>query len=202
VTSGLRRGGRPEEAQGTLYRCGPAARWLPRVLAATWLLAGLVVAMGLGSAQHLPFARGVQWIVIAAGGVFGAWTLRSGRETAVRVTVTPSQVLFAYGARESGVAFDDIERFAAELPLAGSRHLFPATVLRDRFGGEWRLPAVLADGAQAVREIVERSGRDDLRTWMDALRLERRMRRERQIVGIGYAAAAALLLAALAFWFR
>jgi hypothetical protein len=112
----------------------------------------------------------------------------------------PTQVLFAYGARENGVAFDDIERFAADLPLSGSRYLFPATVLRDRFGGEWRLPAVLACGARAVREIVERSGRDDLRTWMETLRLERRMGWERKIVGVGYAAAATVLLAALAFW--
>lgn len=196
------RGGASGDDTGPLFRCSAGARWLPRVLAAASLASGLLAAQRLDLARELPFARGVQVVVMGAGALLAVWLLRAGAESRLALTIGARRLLFAYGARTVGLEYEQIERLDYEAPFGMSRQLFPAVVLRDRDGRDWRVPVVLTEGGRALHELLERAGRDDLVEWAATLRLGARMGRGAIVVATGYALAAALLLAAAYFYLR
>lgn len=192
----------PRETERRRWAAGPAARWLPRALAASLLTAGLLAAFRFDEHGNLPFARGIQGVIVVAGAALGLWVLRAGAESRVVAVLEPRRLLLEHGGHVAGVEFHEMRRLEFEWPLAASRRLWPATVVVDRFGRSWRLPAVLRHGDALIAELLRRSARDDLRTWAETLRVERRMRLGPWIVVLGYGLAGSTLLAALVFYGR
>jgi hypothetical protein len=196
------RSGATNGAGGTSYRCGAAARWLPMALAAGALATGFLAGERLVRAQGLAFGGGIRWVVVGAGAALALWVLKAGSEARLILTVDAQGLHFKYGRQGAGLAFEAIDRLDWEPPLARSRMLFPALLLRDRYGRDWRLPVVLEAGPAALRALLDRSAREDLATWAETLALERRMGQSPLVVAAGYALAALMPLAAAVFYFR
>jgi len=184
-----------------VFTCGVAARWLPRVLAGAILAAAMLAALRFAPYRALAMARIVQGAVCVTGLAAAAWILRSASAESRSVIALDDEGLFlAQGRRNQRLEFERIERFEFDWPLGPSRRLWPATVLVDREGRVWRIPAVVDDGAALIDELLERTRRDDLREWATCLNLARRMGHARWIVGAGYGTAAAFVVAAVAFY--
>ena len=73
-------------------------------------------------------------------------------------------------------------------------------MLRDRFGQPWRVSAFLDHGDRFLEQLLERTDRSDLRAWAETLNLGARLGRSRRRVIIGYAAAAAFLVAGVVYY--
>jgi len=183
-----------------LYACGPAARWLPRVVAAAILIGAMLVAYRFDLHRSLTFTRSLQGLLVVLGAAIGLWIVRSGAELRLRVGIVREGVRFDYGKGAVTLAYDDVQRFDFEPPLSSSRRLWPTTVLLDDRGRAWRLPALLRDGDLLIRELVSVSGREDLATWAESLNLARRMGRSATLVAAGYVLAGAVVAAAFAFY--
>jgi hypothetical protein len=179
------------------YRCGLAARWLPRTLAASVLVAGLLVAGRVDTDLGVPGARTLRGLLAVGAAVAALWILRKGGEVRLRVTAGAEGLAFERRKQSLSLAFDDIDGIRYEAPFGPSRFWLPAAVLVDRHGREWRLSALLRSGGRLVDEIVERSGREGLGTWATEHRVVKRMSRATFHVRVGYAVALAILLAAV-----
>jgi hypothetical protein len=184
------------------HRCGVAARWLPRTLAASVLIATLLVSARIESWRAVPGVQSFRLLLVLAAAVLALWIVRKGGEVRMRIGVRGEEVAFAVGSRQAVLRLDDVEGLRFEPPLAATRHWLPAAVLLDREARYWRLPAVLEHGDQLVRELLEASGREDLRTWDEVYSLRRRMGRPGRTVALGYTLAGALILAAGIFYLR
>lgn len=188
--------------QPSFYRCGLAARWLPRVLAAAVLVAAVLAAYGFDQHDVLSASKYLRNLVAVLGGVVALWIVRKGGEVRTAFAVGIEELLIRHGAREYSLRIEDIDRLAYETPFAQSRTWLSALVLRDRFGQAWRVPAFLSEGDRFVDELLARTGRSDLRAWADTLRLSEIMARTGRRVLIGYAASAAILGTGLIYHFR
>ncbi len=182
----------------TRYRCGTAARWLPRALAGSVLAVALMVAYDVdpeGQAWGSGVFRG---LLGAAGGIAALWIVRRGGELRGAVRPGRDAVAFERGRGEAEVGYRELVELDWSPPLGPSRSWLPALLLVERSGRAWRVPGLLRDGERLLAEILERAGRDDLRAWAEARALERRMAGAGRRVAAGYAVAAALaVLAAL-----
>lgn len=185
-----------------VYRCSVAARWLPRALAAAVLVGAFLSAYRFDPDGVLPASRYLKVVVVAFGGALAMWVLRKGSEVRTVVSLKADELTFGYGAREFSLRIDDLDRFEFETPFAQSRTWLAALVLRDRFGQQWRVPAMLDRGDELVAELIGLSARNDLQAWAETLGLERRMGRFRSRVILGYVAAAAILLLGVIYHFH
>jgi hypothetical protein len=190
------------EASEASYACGTAARWLPRVVAGSLLTAGLLAVGRLGMQPGVPGARTFRMLLVMATALAALWIVRKGGEVRIRVHVAAAQIRFELGRRGASLSFEDIEGVRYEAPFGPSRFWLPATVLVGRDGRGWRLSALLDSGGRLVDEIVERSGREDIAAWVDALGIRERMGRARQRVRVGYAIAAGIVLVAALYALR
>lgn len=181
------------------YRCGAAARWLPRVSAAAVLLAGLLASFRFQAWDSNPGGSPLRMFLVVVVGAMALWILRSAAEVRIRVDLDDQRLQLSYGSQSSGITLQQIERFEFDHPMTASRRLLPATVVVDDKGRAWRLPVVLDSGAELIEAIIERTGREDLEAWADSLSLRQRMNRSSLVTGIGYACVALIL--AGAFWF-
>lgn len=195
--NGAREAGAPE-----VFRCSAAARWLPRALAGATLSTSLFMMFRIEHQDALGVFQALRVIVVLLGAALALWLLRRGAELRVRVTLEAARLRLAYGARSAALDFESIGRLEYETPFAASRSWIPATILLDRQGRPWRLPALLSRGDGLIAELLQRSGRNDLAAWVDALNLSRRMGRASRLVGAGYLVAAAILAVGLVFYFR
>lgn len=184
------------------FRCGAAARWLPRTLAAAMLVSAMLVAYRFDPHRSMTFAREIQALVVVVGAALGLWIARTGSELRLTVRAERERLELSYGRQASTVRFDDIERLAFEAPLGAARRLWPATLLIDRAGREWRLPALLRDGDRLIEALVANSGRDDLAAWVDSLKLRQRMAHSGALTATGYGLAVLAVAAALLFYLR
>jgi hypothetical protein len=182
------------------FRCGPWARWLPRVLA------GAVLTAALLAAQRIEHGGGVglqaPLLVTVAGAILALWVLRQGSEVRIEVEIDDERLLFVRGAHRSELGFPAIESLTWAPSFSLSRTWVPGCVLLDDAGRHWRLSALLRRGDELVREIVRRAEREDLATWAEERALERHMGRTTLFVALGYSGAAAILAVALAFYWR
>ena len=137
-------------------------------------------------------------ILLAA--ILAVWILRQGSEVRLRIEVDDRDLVFESGAQQCTLRLVDVEALRYDAPFGVSRSWLPATVLIDRGGREWRLPALLEAGDQLVEEILQRSGKQNLETWAEALRIRSRMSRGGSRVRLGYATAAAILGAGLLYY--
>jgi hypothetical protein len=182
------------------FRCSTAARWLPRVLAAAVLVGAFFAAYRFDPGSVLSASRYLKAAVVVLGGMLGLWIMRKGGEVRTELRLSAEELTFVQGAREFSLRVEDVDRFEYETPFAQSRTWLSALVLRDRFGQQWRISALLAEGDSFVAELLERSGRSDLQAWSETLGLQRRMGRAGARVALGYAVAAAILLAGVGYY--
>ena len=186
----------PEEVTGPSFRCGQAARGLPRVLGAATLVAALVAAYQL-PATRLVKASHARECVAAIGVLAAVWFVRTGRELHTVVTVGQGSMQLAMGTRRRRVSLESIESMVFRPPFADGRRWVPALVLADERGDAWRVPALLEGGAELVGELLTHAGRSDLRAWAQARKIEDRMSRAGQWVVVGYGVALAIVAAAV-----
>jgi hypothetical protein len=190
------------EDEGPLWRCGPAARWLPRSLAASILVSALLaadrIAPQIGRSGWSVFGPAL----VLLGGLLALGIVRQGGEIRRTVTLAGDTVVFRDRSRRFELPLDRVEALSWEPSFAVRRNWIPALALIDRDGSRWRIPAFVADGGRLIAELVQRSGRNDLEAWADALQLERRMSRPGRRLLIGYVSAAAVLAVGLLFYLR
>lgn len=182
------------------FRCGLAARWLPRVLAAAVLVAAVLAAFRVDPAEVLTASRYLRRGVALFGALAALWIVKKGAEVRTAVGIRGDQLVFRVGARSYELLIRDLERLEYETPFAVTRTWLPALVLRDRFGQPWRVSALISDGGTLIAELLRRTGRSDLATWSETLRLPRKMGQAGVRVAIGYAAAATIVAVGVAYY--
>jgi hypothetical protein len=182
-----------------VYRCGAAARWLPRVLGGAVLVTAMLVALRLLPASGVPGAREFRAGLVVLAAVVALWVVRKGGEARIEVGVGPNGLFLFRGPHRSDLAYDEIDGLRYDAPFGASKSWVPATVLTDRRGATWRLSGFLDRGERLIEDLLELSGRDDLRAWADALQIPRRMAGSSRRVGLGYGFAALVLLTGAIF---
>lgn len=188
--------GPPSDASRT-WRCGVAARWLPRALGGAALALGTAVALSIAPEAAGPFARRARLALALAGAGVALWLVRKGAEVRRSVRLEGHGVVLEQPGASAELAFADIENLRYEPPFAASRAAWlPALVLVDGQGRRWRIPALVERGEELVERLVEAAGRADLAAWATALELGRRMARVRLRLAVGYAISAACVVAA------
>ena len=146
-------------------------------------------------------SRGFRTAVIVLAAILAGWILRRGSEVRLRIEVkNDRELLFELGAQQSTLRLVDVEALRYDAPFGVSRSWLPATVLIDRGGREWRLPALLDAGDRLVEEILQRGGKQNLEAWARAFSIRSRMGRGGSRVRVGYATAAAILGAGLLYY--
>jgi hypothetical protein len=181
------------------YRCGSAARWLPRSLGGAVLLVMLLVAFDdRGSTGAVE--GGVRRFLGFAGAVVALWIVRSGAELHATFRLIDRALVIARGRAESRLDLDAIERLDFAPAFSRPGIWVSAAVLVDRAGVGWRVPALLDGGAVFVRELVERAGRQDLRSWAEERDLARRMGRTRMRLWVGHGIATGVAASGIARW--
>jgi hypothetical protein len=183
------------------FRCDVLARWLPRLLAATVLVATLLASFRLESART-PAVFRARYFVVLVGAVCALWIVRQGGELRVRLRLVGDALIFEDGRRRSRLPFDQIDSLSYAPPFSVVRSWLPATLLFDRQGRSWRVSALLRSGDHLIAELVRRTGRHDLQVWSETLRLEGRMGRASIAIGTGYLVGVTILAAALVFYLR
>ncbi len=187
--------------ESEVFRSGRAARWMPRVLGAAALFAGFAAAARIPSLHALLSA--MKLVYVAVGAFAALQIVRTGGEVRIVARVEDDRLWIGTDDDQREIEYGRLRRFEYDTPFARSmRRWLPAAVLVDDTGTAWRLPATLERGDALVRRIVERSGDDELRTWAETHRLERRMGRPQRVVRAGYAAAALLFALALVWTLR
>ncbi|HXV77144.1 MAG TPA: hypothetical protein VD788_12575 [Candidatus Polarisedimenticolaceae bacterium] len=182
------------------YRCSTAARWLPRVIGASLLIATMLGAFRVEARKYTPLPY-FQRLVVLAGALVALAVVRRGAELRRSFGLAGDELVVAVGARRSRLSLAEIERLYFAAPFAGTTSWIAATVLVDRDGRQWRLPALIRDGGELVTACLARAGRNDLEAWADAYRVVAKMGRASLHVWVGYATAAALLAVSVAYYF-
>jgi len=184
------------------YGCSGAALWLPRVLAAAVIVASMLGAFRLELSPGASFSKPIQGGVIVVGAFLGLWILRAGSEVRIRMHLDGPRLFFSSGRQSAALEVDSIVRLGYEAPLGASRRLFPAAVLIEKNGRPWRLPVLLDRGAALIDDLLERSGRSDLVSWAESLRLRQRMERRRTVLVVGYSLSGLIVAAGWLFYVR
>jgi hypothetical protein len=184
----------------TIYRCGVAARWLPRALAGSVLVAAMLLALRLLPASGVPGAREFRAGLVVLAAVAALWVVRKGGEARIEVGVGPMGLFLFRGPHRTDLSFEEVDGLRYEAPFGPSKSWVPAAVLTDRRGTAWRMSGFLEHGDDLIDELLELSGREDLRAWADALGIRRRMAGASRRVGLGYGISAIVLLSGLTFY--
>jgi hypothetical protein len=168
--------------------------------------AAVLVATLLGAlrvdARANPMLPHVQRLVIVAGAFVALVIVRRGSEVRREFRLVDGGLEVSVGSRHARLQLEDVDRLYYAAPFAGSTSWIPATVLIDREGRSWRIPALLQQGDRLLRELLAAAGRNDLDAWADAYRVLPRMGRATLYVRSGYAVVVALLAAAFVYYFR
>jgi hypothetical protein len=175
---------------------------LPRALAASVLIASVLVTFRVDPYEVVSASKYLRTLVVLLGAVLALWLVRKGGEVRTAFAVVGDELVVRHGSREYSLRLEDLERLAYETPFAQSRTWLPALVLRDRFGQAWRVTALLQAGDRFLDELLARTGRSDLRAWAETLSLHEIMGRAGRRILIGYAAAGAILAAGLIYRFH
>jgi len=186
-----------EQHPASEFRCGAAARWLPRALGGSVLAATLLGTLGAAVSRGTVGRRAAQFLTVV--GAAAAWiVVRSGAETRHAFRLTDDALVVVSGRRESRVELGSLARLDFEPAFTRRGRWIPAAVLVDGAGTAWRVPALLESGDRFVRELLTRARRNDLDAWAAERDLSRRMAQARGRVVLGYAIAAGLLVASVA----
>ncbi len=181
------------------YRCSAWARWLPRALGASLLTASLLISFRIDPDQISAYSRPFKIGLVVFAAAVSLWIVRRGAEVRLEVTPAGEHLEFRYAARSARLAYADLDRLDFSPAFGPSRHWLSAMILIDREGGEWRVPAVLADGANLVEEILDRAARSDLRAWAEVRGLAAKMGSSTRRFAAGYLVAGFVLAAAAGY---
>jgi hypothetical protein len=182
------------------YRCSAAARWLPRILAASLLAAGLLAAFHFERSPGVPYASQFEAFLILVGGVVAFWVIKTGAEVRLRLRFEGTRLWFSYGGRSAPLELAKIERFEYAAPFVAGRRWLAAAQIIDQNGAVWRVPALLSDGGEWLDELLRRTDRSDLDAWAEALRLRERMARPDRHLVAGYGTALGLIAVSTIFY--
>ena len=182
------------------YRCGTAARWLPRLLAASVLVAGWLMMLRVEPEAATPMVRSLRGLSVVFGAALALWIVRKGGEVRWRYELGDDALRVLHPGGSADLEYDWIQSARYEAPFGESRGWLPATVLQDKHGRTWRISALIDDGPKLIAELVQR--REELNAWVEAHRIEERMARAALRVRIGYGLAFAILLAATIYAVR
>jgi hypothetical protein len=164
----------------------------------------VLVATTLGAFRVEPRANAllpyVQRFVVLAGALLAFSVVRRGAEVRRAFGLVGDTLLVSVGRHTSRLRLDDIERLDYSAPFAGTTSWMAATVLSDRDGRSWRIPTLVEDGDLLVRELIQRSGRNDLESWAEAYRVVSRMGRTARHIRLGYAVVVGLLVASVVYY--
>ena len=80
------------------YRCGAAARWLPRALAGSLLAAAVVATNRVDPELVISGSPGFRTAVVVLAAILAVWILRQGSEVRLRIEVHERDLLFEFGA--------------------------------------------------------------------------------------------------------
>ncbi|MDH3627062.1 MAG: hypothetical protein OEV00_12385 [Acidobacteriota bacterium] len=167
------------------FEFSSAARWLPRVLGATAIVAAWLISLRF-THRGIAFAGGLtlQHMVTALGLFLGWWIVRQGAELRQSVTVMDDGIVWEFERHRRELSWESIERLRFEGPFSRERRWIPAIALEDEAGRNHRVPTFISDGVGLLQELERRSGRDDLAAWIDAHGLLGRMATgRRQLLG-------------------
>lgn len=187
---------------GACFRCGLAARWLPRALGGACLAAATLAALRLDLQGEHSLLTHVRNFSVLFGGVVALWIVRKGAEVRRVLEVDDEGVAFIYRSRRSLLRFTDMVRLGYAAPFADSRNWLPAMLIHDRHRQVWRIPALVGGGDLLLERLLRKSGRSDLESWAETLALARRMAGSGRRIAIGYALAGAVLLAGLLYYYH
>jgi hypothetical protein len=184
---------RAETEAERFYGCGAAARWLPRTLAAAVLVTAMFGVLRIdGSGDSL--LPTVRRLVVVAGALLALGVARRGSEVRCKFGLTEHALTVAVGSRRFGLDLADIQRLDYAAPFSGSLNWLPATVLVDKDGRSWRVPALVDRGDELLEEILRRVNRHDLDSWAEVYRIVPRMGRYSFRIRFGYGVAAVIVL--------
>lgn len=185
------------------YRCSAWALWLPRILGASVLASSLLAAFRFNSRESLG-----GWIdylgpfVGLVGAATALWLVRRGGEVRRRFVPGPEALIVSQGRFEHHLRWQEVRELRWQAPFAARGCWLGALAILDRDGRMWRVPSVITDGPALLRAVLERSGRSDLRSWAEALNLDRRLGRGPLTVLCGYLTALAVVAAGWIFYAR
>lgn len=181
------------------YGCGAAARWLPRTLAAAVLATAMFGALRIdGSGDAL--IPTVRRLVIVAGALLALGVARKGSEVRCRFGLTDRALTVAVGSRRFDLELAAIQRLDYASPFSGSLNWLPATVLVDKDGRSWRVPALVNEGDELFEDLLRRTDRHDLDSWAEVYRIVPRMARYSFRIRFGYGVAAAIALVGVGYY--
>jgi len=177
-----------------VYRCAPAARWLPRILAASVFVGATIL-----STRIYAGVAGSGWshsrtLVVLFGAAFALGIVRSGGMVHAKFSLSADALRLGVGKHERELPFEQIVSMTYESPFVKPREWLPALVLVDRFDKRWRVPALLMDGERFVEDLTNAADRDDLRSFVTAHNLCARMERLRWRLVCGYTVALVLIV--------
>lgn len=190
------------EGEVETFRCGPAARWLPRVLGATLLATLTLAAYRMDPHGLLPGSAWLRRSVVLAGGLVALWIVRKGGETRIATGIGEEGLLLSCGPRSRTLPYDRISRLGYAAPFAATRNWLPAMLLWDRDRNCWRILSLLQGGDRMLRTLLEKAGREDLAIWAETLKLEQRMAASGRRIMIGYMVSGLVLAAGLLYYFH
>jgi hypothetical protein len=182
------------------YRCATAARWLPRALAGSVLAATVLAAFRFDPYEVLSVTRFLRAGLSLLGAILALWVVKKGAEVRTVFVLAGEEMVVRHGSRSYGLRLEEIERLDFEPPFAVTRTWLPALIVHDRFGQPWRVSALIENGSRFVEDLLRRVGRSDLETWAATLHLESKMARAGLRVAVGYATAAIILAAGIAYY--
>ncbi len=169
-------------------------------MAGSLLAAAVVATNRVDPELVVSGSPGFRAAVVVLAAILAVWILRQGSEVRLRIEVHEQDLVFESGAQQSTLRLVDVEALRYDAPFGVSRSWLPATVLIDRGGREWRLPALLDAGDRLIEEILQRGGKQNLEAWARAFSIRSRMSRGGSRVRVGYATAAAIFGAGLLYY--
>jgi hypothetical protein len=184
------------------FRCGPAARWLPRALAGAVLAAATLAAFRMDPQGVLLGSSYLRNGVALTGGLLALWIIRKGAEVRTVIGVSDEGLIISHGSRSHVLPFDRVVRLGYAAPFAATRNWLPAMLIWDKSKMRWRISSLLRDGELLLSALLEKEGREDLTSWSETLKLQQRMAASGRRVAVGYLIAAAILAAGLVYYFH
>jgi len=184
-----------------VWRCSPAAIWLPRALAAVVLIVAVIASRTMDPGDLYQGSSLYRGLSVVMGALLSLGILKQGGVLRWTIRVGEAGIIFCSGSKSNQLEFRDITTIDYQWPFSAGRHWVPALVLEDRFGGQWRIPSFIKDGPDLVQELLTATGRRELSDWADARKIGASMGRGIGSIRVWYVLTLLILLWGVLFPF-